>query len=104
LKSFGCSYSLLKEIKLNYNEKLEFLDISGTLFSEIDLSKNTKLKQLVCRFQNYLTKLDLSNLRELERCYTYKCPNLKIVCLNKLPEANSPDWVKDDWTEYKVCE
>jgi hypothetical protein len=44
---------------------LELLEITGGEFTELDVSKNFKLKDLFCR-QNKLKSLDLSNNSELE--------------------------------------
>lgn len=65
LEQLYCSENQLSEIDVSKNIRLKILQCSGNLLFGIDVSKNTALKELDCN-SNQLITLDLSNNTELE--------------------------------------
>ncbi|MCF2446946.1 hypothetical protein L0657_23530 [Dyadobacter sp. CY345] len=104
LRNLYISRSGLSGIDLSANLKLEIFNMSGTVFKNIDLSANTNLKRFFCYQHEYLTELNLSPCKNLEFCYTFQCPNLKTVCVDKIPDVNDLNWKIDDFLQYKICQ
>ncbi|MCF2446945.1 hypothetical protein L0657_23525 [Dyadobacter sp. CY345] len=94
----------LTDIDLRANSKLEIFNMSATNLVDVDLTGNVKLKRFICYLHNYVTELDLRPCKSLELSYTFQCPNLKTVCVDKIPDVNDFNWKTDDFSQYKICQ
>jgi hypothetical protein len=97
------SRSALTQIDLGLNQKLEYFSMSATNLNKVDLSKNVKLKKFICFQHQFITELDLRACMDLEMCYTFICPNLKTICVSKIPNVNDFNWKTDDFSNYRIC-
>lgn len=98
------SYSALQDLDVSLNTELTDLIIRGTSVRNVDLKSNVNLKTFICYQQNYITAIDLRPCRKLVRCLTYQCPNLKALCVNKLPDPADDKWQTSEWTKYLLCD
>lgn len=103
LKSLDFQYSIFTEIDLSENRLLEVLDLSGSKINKIDLKNNPNLKKLISYQQQFITELDLRQCLKLELCYTFQSPNLKTICVARLPDPTNFNWKSDDYSQYKIC-
>lgn len=67
---------------IEYFENLEFLGCERCALSNLDISKNTKLKQLYCGY-NQLSTLDLSHNTSLQGVHCYGNPLLSSLDVSK---------------------
>lgn len=65
LKELSITYCPLDKLDVSMLTDLEKLDCQTNRLTELDVTKNTKLKYLYCGMENNLTKLDVSQNHEL---------------------------------------
>lgn len=103
LKGFDCAYSDLSSLDISANSDLEYLEIGGTKIRELNLNKNRNLKYFVCLYQDYIADLNFTNCKNIQVCQTYGCPNLKTICVDKIPDPADEKWKTNEWTKYITC-
>ena len=103
LEGFDCTYSALTSIDLTNNKNLKALEVPGTLFRGINLTSNANLRYFIGYQQHHFINLDLSSCKKLEVCYTFECPNLKTICVDKIPDPADEKWKTNEWTKYITC-
>lgn len=103
LKELDCYGIKATAINLSSNMDLENLSMRLSGFSSLDLSQNINLKNLWLFRMDNLASLDLAGNAQLESFSSIFNYALKTVCVNKLPDAESVKWGKDEWTNFKIC-
>ena len=73
---------------LEYFDNLENINLSNSLLSTLDLSKNLKINDLYIRNCQNLKNIDLSKNLEINDLYIRNCQNLKNIDLSKNLEIN----------------
>ncbi len=100
LQKLICSYSLLESLNIDHNPELEILAVDGMKLETFDFSNNTKLKILECQHSPNLKQLNVNMCKEMIACIAHNCPNLKTICVDKIPDKNNDSWTRSEWTEY----
>lgn len=88
---------------IEYFTALEYLRVDHNMFSSLDVSKNTALKELYCEFNWDLESLDISKNTALEVLYCYFC-GLNNLHMGKNAALETLDCSGNDLRNLEVSE
>ncbi len=103
LKKLNISQTGIESMDFSENPNLEELIANGSFLTEIDVSKNLKLKSIVCAFSHYLKQVNLANgngnnitVMAAASSPLLSCIQVDASIINNIPS----NWRKDSKANY----
>lgn len=103
LKILRCTNLKINKLDVSVNAALELLQIDYSQLAIIDLSQNERLKHLDLWVVGSVSYLDVRRCKNLDFFKTGGCLDLKLVCVNTLPDLANDKWDADNFSIFKVC-
>ena len=90
-------------LNVSANEKLETLTIQKLDQLQLNLTKNSNLRELYGYDWTSIKELDLRSCKKLEKCIIANSSSLTRICVNTLPGLDDKNWIKPNQTEFQLC-
>ncbi len=101
LKKLNISHTGIESMDFSKNPNLEELSAGQSFLTQIDVSKNLKLKELICFYSRYLKQVNLANGKNITKMFAYSSPLLSCIQVDASVINNIPsNWRKDSKANY----